>query len=110
MLINLDDTPGQYVFEVYVGQDGQKGRLEVNYWSANAAIRSAGVTEDQLLDLDNQPDLIKRLAAAARPTLRPKEIVEQMTDAEVFAKVNQAGILDKKLEAQAGEAPEPSPT
>lgn len=110
MLIKLDDTPGQYVFEVHVGNDGEVGKLEVNYWSINAAIRNAGVTDAEYEDPSNQPDLVKRVADAARPMLRPKEIVDQMSDVEVFVKVNQAGILDKKLEARAGEVPEPSPT
>lgn len=110
MLIKLHDTPGQYVFEVHVGQDGQLGQLEVNYWEANAAMRSAGLTDDDWSNDKTQPDLIKRVAAAVRPTLRPRAIVEQMTDEAVFTKINQAGHLHVAAEQRLGEAPEPSPT
>ena len=110
MLVKLDDTPGQYTFEVRVGDDGDVRHLEVNYPLANAAIRNARITEDDWSNQETQPDLVLRVAAAARSTMSPKEIVDAMTDAEVFARVNMAGFLDKKLEDQAGEVPEPSPT
>lgn len=111
MLVKLEDTPGQYIFEVHVGGDNTPmALLEVNYWGCNAAIRSAGVTEDDWGQQAEQKDLIQRVAAAVRPCMRPKAIVEQMTDAEVFAKVNQAGELNRQAEERLGEVRGPSPT
>lgn len=101
-LVKLGQSPADFQFEVAYesGEAKGEGVLTLNFYELNAALVETGelYQEGQVLNKEYRD----RIAKAARQTGRPPELVQKLTDAQLYAKANEMVMLFNKLGEPSG--------
>lgn len=114
--VKLGQSPAEFRFEVEWDSGGETGTgvLIVNHYEIQGQMRLKGFVASDDMPVD--ADFVKLLANAVRETARPKELVTKLTDAQLYAKGNEASHLFTQLGESGGPSQisrrpmEPSPT
>ncbi len=108
---NAGRSPAEFRFPVDFHSGGAPGHGELilNHFEITAQMRLDGQELDD--DLHVTKEYVQAVVKAVRATGQPKELVEKLTDAALYAKANECTMLFNTLGEDSGPRPtSPRPT